>query len=197
MNRHVNAIAGRFSLRPPQRESLEILDRVMEIAPPGKDQDLAAALEAIRSEFPTVTDFERDFPSLCFALATGVGKTRLMGAFITYLHLAHSIDNFFVLAPSLTIYNKLIADFTPNTPKYVFRASRSSRLPRRKSSRATTTSRADCCSKISPGARSTSSTSRRSTRKYGAERVPESNGSPSSSGKATSSIWRDWTTWSS
>jgi type III restriction enzyme len=25
------------------------------------------------------------------------------------------------LAPNLTIYNKLIADFTPNTPKYVFK----------------------------------------------------------------------------
>jgi type III restriction enzyme len=68
-----------------------------------------------------VADFEREFPSLCFALATGVGKTRLMGAFISYLHLAHAIDNFFVLAPNLTIYNKLITDFTPNTPKYVFK----------------------------------------------------------------------------
>ncbi len=68
-----------------------------------------------------MTDFEREFPSLCFALATGVGKTRLMGAFISYLHLAHGIDNFFVLAPNLTIYNKLITDFTPNTPKYVFK----------------------------------------------------------------------------
>jgi type III restriction enzyme len=68
-----------------------------------------------------VTDFEREFPSLCFALATGVGKTRLMGAFISYLHLAHGIDNFFVLAPNLTIYNKLITDFTPNTSKYVFK----------------------------------------------------------------------------
>ncbi|MBA3350815.1 MAG: DEAD/DEAH box helicase family protein, partial [Blastocatellia bacterium] len=29
--------------------------------------------------------------------------------------------NFFVLAPNLTIYNKLIADFTPNTAKYVFK----------------------------------------------------------------------------
>ena len=121
MNRHVNAIAGRLSLRPPQRRSLEILDRITEIAPPGKGADTAAVLEAIRSEFPSVTDFEREFPSLCFALATGVGKTRLMGAFISYLHLAHGIDNFFVLAPNLTIYNKLIADFTPNTPKYVFR----------------------------------------------------------------------------
>ncbi len=121
MNRHVNAIAGRLSLRPPQRRSLELLDRVTEIAPPKKEADVAAALEAIRSEFPSVTDFEREFPSLCFALATGVGKTRLMGAFISYLHLAHGFNNFFVLAPNLTIYNKLITDFTPNTPKYVFK----------------------------------------------------------------------------
>jgi type III restriction enzyme len=121
MNRHVNAIAGRLSLRPPQRESLEILDRITEIVPPSKTPDAAAALAIIKSEFPKVTDFEREFPSICFALATGVGKTRLMGAFIAYLHLAKGINNFFVLAPNLTIYNKLIADFTPNTPKYVFK----------------------------------------------------------------------------
>lgn len=121
MNRHVNAIAGRLSLRPPQRRSLEILDRITEIAPPGKSVDPASMLEAIRSEFPSVSDFEREFPSLCFALATGVGKTRLMGAFIGYLHLAHGIDNFFVLAPNLTIYDKLTTDFTPNMPKYVFK----------------------------------------------------------------------------
>jgi hypothetical protein len=88
MNRHVNAISGRLSLRPPQRRSLEILDRITEISPPGKDADVTALLGAIRSEFPSVVDFEREFPSLCFALATGVGKTRLMGAFISYLHRA-------------------------------------------------------------------------------------------------------------
>ena len=85
-----------------------------------KGADLGQALAAIKGEFPTVEDFERDFPSLCFALATGVGKTRLMGAFIAYLYQAEGIRHFFVLAPNLTIYNKLIADFTPNTPKYVF-----------------------------------------------------------------------------
>lgn len=120
MNRHVNAISGRLSLRQPQRRSLEILDRITEISPPKKGADIQAALAAIQSEFPTVTDFEREFPSLCFALATGVGKTRLMGAFISYLHLAHGINHFFVLAPNLTIYRKLFDDFTPNTPKYVF-----------------------------------------------------------------------------
>src|ERR1700730_14628512 len=121
MNLHVNAIPGRLSLRPPQRRSLEILDRITEIVPPRKGVDLEAVLSTIRTEFPTVSHFEREFPSLCFALATGVGKTRLMGAFITYLYLAHGLNNFFVLAPNLTIYNKLITDFLQNTPKYVFR----------------------------------------------------------------------------
>ncbi len=36
MKRQINAIAGRLSLRSQQRRALEILDRVMEIAPPGK-----------------------------------------------------------------------------------------------------------------------------------------------------------------
>ncbi len=34
MHRQVNAISGRLSLRPPQRYSLEILDRVIEITQP-------------------------------------------------------------------------------------------------------------------------------------------------------------------
>jgi type III restriction enzyme len=118
--REVNAIAGRLSLRPPQRQALEILDRVTEVVPPRGEIPLETALAAVQNDYPSLTDFERDFPSLCFALATGVGKTRLMGAFISYLHLAHGIDNFFVLAPNLTIYNKLITDFTPGSPKYVF-----------------------------------------------------------------------------
>jgi type III restriction enzyme len=120
MNNHVNAIANRLSLRQPQRDSLQILDRLCELLPIHKIQDLETSLAAIKKEFPTVTDFDREFPSICFALATGVGKTRLMGAFISYLHLAHDIKNFLILAPNLTIYNKLITDFTPNTPKYVF-----------------------------------------------------------------------------
>lgn len=120
MDKHINSIANRLSLRIPQRDSLEILARLTEIISLEKERDLVKDLEVIASEYPSVEDFERDFPSLCFALATGVGKTRLMGAFISYLHLSKGIKHFFVLAPNLTIYNKLIADFTPGSPKYVF-----------------------------------------------------------------------------
>jgi type III restriction enzyme len=119
-----NHVAGRLSLRPPQAESLAKLKQALDAAPEMLAQDgrdVAAILSTLKAQFPTLEDFEREFPSLCFALATGVGKTRLMGAFVAYLHLAHGINNFFVLAPNLTIYNKLIADFTRNTPKYVFK----------------------------------------------------------------------------
>ena len=122
----VQAIAGRLSLRQPQTESLEILHKALEAVPALRDSharsadELKAMQAALTSQFPTLTDFEREFPSMCFALATGVGKTRLMGAFISYLYAAYGYRHFFVLAPNLTIYDKLIRDFTPNTPKYVF-----------------------------------------------------------------------------
>ncbi len=121
--RVLNAIKGRLSLRAPQAESLETLAKALDSAPGMRahERDLEAVLNILKAKFPTLEDFERDFPSLCFALATGVGKTRLMGAFISYLHLAYGFKHFFVLAPNLTIYEKLIADFTPNTPKYVFK----------------------------------------------------------------------------
>jgi len=119
MSRNFSAICARLSLRKPQRESLEILSKVADLISLKKDADPSKSLEFIKPQFPTVTDFEREFPSLCFALATGVGKTRLMGAFISYLFLEKGIKHFFVLAPNLTIYNKLIADFTPYTKKYV------------------------------------------------------------------------------
>jgi len=124
MNPIMRNIFQRLSLRAPQRESLEALVTSIEathgeMLQPGRD--VVAMLEILKKEFPTLKSFERDFPSLCFALATGVGKTRLMGAFVSYLHLQHGINNFFVLAPNLTIYNKLIEDFSPGSAKYVFK----------------------------------------------------------------------------
>jgi type III restriction enzyme len=49
-------------------------------------RELAAQLDRVREKFLTVTSFEREFPSVCFSLATGVGKTRLMAAIMAYLH---------------------------------------------------------------------------------------------------------------
>ncbi len=120
-NRALHQIGQRLSLRKPQAESLKRLAEVIDLVDPSKDTDVAGALEAVKAAYPEVKDFERDFPSLCFALATGVGKTRLMGAFVSYLFMTGKSRNFFVLAPNLTIYEKLLADFQPSSPKYVFK----------------------------------------------------------------------------
>lgn len=121
MNKTAQIIKNRLSLRSPQAESLEILSKIADDLELKNEVDLLAELKKIHALYPTCTDFERSFPSLTFALATGVGKTRLMGAFISYLYIEKGIRNFFVLAPGTTIYNKLVEDFSnPNNPKYVF-----------------------------------------------------------------------------
>lgn len=123
-------IKQRLSLREPLQESLDILAEVASLISlqkvPGqsteeKDKYLQECLAVIKSLYPKCSNFERDFPSICFSIATGVGKTRLMGACISWLYLEKGIRNFFVLAPNLTIYDKLIQDFgNPAYPKYVF-----------------------------------------------------------------------------
>jgi type III restriction enzyme len=126
MNEHIdgrkaaNQIAARLSLRTPQRESLEILTDLLEQMSLTKDADLQRWLAIAKRQYPTVRSFERNFPSLCFALATGVGKTRLMGAMIAWLYITGRSRHFLVLAPNLTIFEKLKQDFTMGSPKYVF-----------------------------------------------------------------------------
>lgn len=115
-------ISGVMSLRKPQEASLKILEEIVSSVNLRKGMNLKAALGSVHAMYPTCSDFEREFMSLTFALATGVGKTRLMGAFIAYLYTQHSIKNFFVVAPNTTIYDKLKRDLSDNnSPKYVFR----------------------------------------------------------------------------
>lgn len=118
----VDHISGLMSLRKPQAASLKILDEVVSSVNLRKGMNLKAALGSVHAMYPICSDFERDFMSLTFALATGVGKTRLMGAFIAYLYTQHNIRNFFVVAPNTTIYEKLKRDLSDwNSSKYVFK----------------------------------------------------------------------------
>lgn len=123
MSETTRHIAQRLSLRKPQKESLELFEKIVQTVGLNANEEKRAKLEKVAAlQLEKFSDFERDFPSFAFALATGVGKTRLMGAFISYLYLAHGLRDYLVLAPNLTIYNKLIEDFSnPSNPKYVFR----------------------------------------------------------------------------
>ncbi|MGZ5012139.1 MAG: hypothetical protein ACXV74_14380 [Methylobacter sp.] len=84
--RTANFLSKQLSLRKPQHDSLQILADILSQLGLSQDPDLQHWLTVIQKQYPSVKDFERTFPSLCFALATGVGKTRLMGAMIAWLY---------------------------------------------------------------------------------------------------------------
>jgi hypothetical protein len=113
----VNQIAQDLALRTPQRAALKALDSVLADLP-----DLRAALSEIEAELAGHKSFERfdsfDFPSFAFHIATAVGKTRLMGACIAYLHKTRNWRNFFILTKGSTVYEKTIANFRRGNPKY-------------------------------------------------------------------------------
>ena len=129
MNTTANFIKQRLSLREPLAEALDVVAKIsdtLDLKKPDAGADYAAYLEdqlaKAKTVCPTCRDFERDFPSFAFSIATGIGKTRLMGACIAYLYMAKGIKHFFVLAPNLTLYEKLKRDFgDPSYEKYVFK----------------------------------------------------------------------------
>lgn len=110
-----------MSLRDPQYEALEVLDEIST----GSDYKTAslestANIASGKSRTAKPVRFDTEFPSFCFALATGVGKTRLMGGCIYYLWKSKGYRHFFILAPNITIYQKLRAELSPAHPKYMF-----------------------------------------------------------------------------
>ncbi|MFH1693246.1 MAG: DEAD/DEAH box helicase family protein, partial [Bacillota bacterium] len=107
-------IINAMSLRAPQEKSLvlfadylesnagkKVLAR-MKRENRGNVNDIEAYTKEYAQTIPELSQFqafERTFPAYTFALATGVGKTRLMGAFVAYLYLVYEIQHFMLVAP--------------------------------------------------------------------------------------------------
>lgn len=120
----VKKIGYAMSLRGPQQEALGYLDAISAHCDYRRDSKAAveaAATEHCEKQRPIKVDAKFDFPSFCFAMATGIGKTRLMGACIYYLYKTKGYRHFFILAPGSTIYDKLRKESNPAHPKYIFK----------------------------------------------------------------------------
>lgn len=94
----IDSIAADFDLRSPNKRAL---------------RQLILALSD--------DDFDRHVPQV-MNLATGVGKTYLMAAFIEYLR-RQGVYNVLIVTPSLTVQSKTIQNFTPGTTRYISGAS--------------------------------------------------------------------------
>lgn len=120
----VNKIGYAMSLRAPQKEALKYLDAISSKCDYKKDSKAdveTIASKNCESKKTIKVNDAFDFPSFCFDMATGIGKTRLMGASIYYLYKTKGYKNFFILAPGSTIYEKLRKETNPNHPKYIFK----------------------------------------------------------------------------
>lgn len=122
MSGTVSKIKYAMSLRKPQEEALSYLDAISthcDYKCDDKETIEAAASEYSENNRKVRTKF--DFPSFCYNMATGIGKTRLMGACIYYLYKTKGYKHFFILAPGNTIYDKLRNESNPAHPKYIFK----------------------------------------------------------------------------
>lgn len=108
----VKKIRKQMNLWEPQILGLRRLDSTLYAV------NLDESLDSI--EASANKRFDTNFPSFCFALATGTGKTRLMGASMAYLYREYSYKNFFILTPGRTIYDKTSRELSPSHPKYIF-----------------------------------------------------------------------------
>lgn len=90
----IDSIAADFDLRGPNKRAL---------------RQLVLAL--------TDDDFDRHVPQV-MNLATGVGKTYLMAAFIEYLR-RQGVCNVMIVTPSLTVQSKTIQNFSAGTKRYI------------------------------------------------------------------------------
>lgn len=124
MGNIVNQIGYAMSLREPQKEALQYLDAISSNC--DYQRNTLAEVEAVATancedKHPIKIDDDFKFPSFCFDMATGIGKTRLMGAAIYYLYKTKGYKHFFILAPGNTIYDKLRKESNPAHPKYIFK----------------------------------------------------------------------------
>ena len=129
-NETLRQVTSRLSLREPLAKCLGVIADLTDKLSLEKRPDelaeqktfLSDELEKAREVVPSLKSFGRSFPSFTCSIATGIGKTRLMAATIYYLHQVHGIKHFFILAPNLTLYNKLLRDFgDAGYDKYVFK----------------------------------------------------------------------------
>lgn len=120
----VDKIKWAMSLREPQYEALKCFDDIsskLEYKIASKAEAEKIASENCQEPHKISVDKELDFPSFCFDMTTGIGKTRLMGACIYYLYKTKGYKHFFILAPGNTIYDKMRRETVPGHPKYMFK----------------------------------------------------------------------------
>lgn len=108
-----------MNLRLPQKEALEKFHQVMNSSDTTlRDLDPTKVAELFHNFYPE-WQYEHESVEFTFHLATGVGKTRLIGAVMAYLYLSGESKNFMIVSPRAEIVRKF-KNVCVNENKYIF-----------------------------------------------------------------------------
>lgn len=113
-------VVSTMKLRTPQREALEKFHSILSKSDlPLSEMSNQEVSNLFSKVFPQ-WDFPHATPEFTFHLATGVGKTRLIGALIAYLFLSGDAKNFMIISPRSEIIRKFLAVCSPDNANYIF-----------------------------------------------------------------------------
>ena len=116
----LNRVINTMHLREPQQKALEAFHNCF-----CKTEDSLADLtydslkELFIKDFPD-WHYDNDCLEFTFHLATGVGKTRLIGAVMAYLFLAKESRNFLIVSPRTEILRKFVNVCQQSNKDYIF-----------------------------------------------------------------------------
>ena len=115
-NDHILKNGQRFIYYPFQREAIETLIYLYEVAKVRRHKDM---LEAYASDIPSLRLLQYDlFPRYCLKLATGTGKTKVISLAIAWQYfnsILEDQDSFasttLLIAPNVIVFERLKSDF--------------------------------------------------------------------------------------
>ena len=112
-------IKGAMSLRTPQLEALEKFHHVMERSELSLKDMTAEEVTSLFKEANPTWAFDHSTTEFTIHMATGVGKTRLIGAIIAYLFLSKESRNFMIVSTRTEIIRKFY-DVCSGARDYLF-----------------------------------------------------------------------------
>lgn len=112
-------VKGAMSLRTPQLEALEKFHQVMDKAELSLKDMTAEEVASLFKEANPTWAFEHSSTEFTIHMATGVGKTRLIGAIIAYLFLSKESRDFMIVSTRTEIIRKFY-DVCSGARDYLF-----------------------------------------------------------------------------
>jgi superfamily II DNA or RNA helicase len=111
------SVVAKANFRRPQHEAFEKFHQLMRAI----GRDLPSMNQQEVADRISNLGYSSEVPAdLLFDLATGIGKTRLLGGILVYLARARQTRNCLLLAPRVAILDKLRRESDPTSTKYLF-----------------------------------------------------------------------------